>query len=387
MNRTYTYRLYPTKKQIESLNNILELHRELYNAALEERREAWKRCHKNISWYSQSQQVTEIRKIREDIAQLNHTSCQQTLRRLNKAFDAFFCRIKSGEAPGYPRFQSRSRFNSITFRFNNGMRISNKHLYVHGIGETRVKWHREIPTESKIKQVVIRRKNGKWYAHFMLEFPDPQPVEHLGNPVGIDLGLKNLVTLSNGETVVPPKFFRKSEKKLRVQNRRLERCKRFSRGWKRAKQQLAKTHEHIANRRADFNHKLSAYLARTYSFIAVEDLCVKGLARTRLSKSANDAGWSQLVSQVAYKVESTGSQLVKVPRFFPSSRLCPTCGCINKNLKLSDREWTCECGAYHDRDINAAQNILECALSSVRTEPRDANVRVRNLSVVSKTAT
>ena len=218
---------------------------------------------------------------------------------------------------------------------------------------------------------------------FQLELPDPIPVQHLGEPVGLDLGLKNLITLSTGEKVEPPQFFRQSERKLRAQQRRLSRRKQFSTGWRKAQRQIAKTHEHIANQRKGFLHKLSLYLVRTYSLIVVEDLNVKGLARTNLSKSIHDAGWGMLLNFAGYKVVKTGSELFKVDRFYPSSRLCRGCGCINESLTLADRTWVCACGAVHDRDPNAADNLLAYALSA-RTARCDANAAVRNASVVTE---
>jgi IS605 OrfB family transposase len=148
---------------------------------------------------------------------------------------------------------------------------------------------------------------------------------------------------------------------------------------------VAKTHEHIANQRKDFNHKLSTYLARTYSFIAVKDLGVKGLTRTNLAKSVNDAGWSQLITLLEFKVAKTGSQVVKVDRFFPSSRLCRAFGCINTTLTRADRTWVCACGAVHDRDQNAAGNILASALSA-RTVRLGVNVEVINSCVAQEAA-
>ena len=321
MKRTYQYRLYPNLKQSHALQDLLALHCELYNAALQERRDAWKRCRVSVNYYDQAKQLKEIRQIRDEFAALNFSSCQQTLRRVQKTFDSFFRRAKSGQTPGYPRYKSRRRFDSVAFVFGDGIGLSNNRLRVQGIGKVKVKWHREIPESATIKQVVLRRRCEKWYASFQLELPDPTPMEHLGPPVGVDLGLKNLITLSTGETIAPPKFFRRSERKLRVQQRCVSRRQKFCQGWRQAQKLVAKTHAHIANQRQDFNHKLSAYLANTYSFIAVEDLCVKGLARTNLSKSVNDTGWSQLLTLLEFKAEKAGSQVVKVDRFFPSSRL------------------------------------------------------------------
>jgi putative transposase len=361
MNLTYTYRLYPNRIQTESLNRVLDSHRELYNAALEERREAWRRSRVSINYYDQANQLKEIRQLREDLALLNFSLCQQTLRRLSKAFDGFFRRIKSGETPGYPRFQSRSRFNSVAFVFGDGAALLNGRLKIQGVGVIKVKWHREIVVNAEIKQVVIKRKGDQWYAHLQLELPEPTPEPHSGEPVGIDLGLIHFAALSNGETVETPRHFRQAEHTLRIQQRRVSRRQKFSHGWRKAQKQTAKTHERIANRRKDFTHKLSTRLVKEFSLIALEDLNVKGLSRSRLAKSVNDAAWSQFVNQLEYKVQQTGAHLAFVdPRH--TSQACSVCGCIiNKDLNV--RVHSCpNCGLVLDRDVNAARCILKSAL-------------------------
>ncbi len=368
MYRTYSYRLYPNKKQVESLEEMLEVHRQLYNAALEERREAWRRKKVSISYFTQSNELSEIRNQDDELSQYDLVSLRQTLRQLDKAFSAFFRRVKKHEKAGYPRFKGYGRFDSITFQFGNGIRFSGDRLVARGAGELKTKWHRPIPEDAEIKQVVIKRKNNKWYAHFMLELPEPAPKPHAGEQIGIDLGLISFAALSNGESIDAPRYLRQSEKKLRVQQRRLSRRKKSSGRRKQARKLVAKTHEHIASQRKDFNHKLSTRLTKEFSLIALEDLNVKGLAKSMLAKSVNDAAWSQFVNQLKYKVENTGTQLIFVdPRY--TSQVCSDCGCI-VHKDLSVRIHDCpDCGLVIDRDVNAARNILKSALGRSVSPP------------------
>lgn len=314
-----------------------------------------------MNFFHQSAQVKVIRSEDEDAAWLNHTSIQQTLRRLDKAFQSFFRRVRAGQTPGYPRFKSRKRWKSVVYVFGNGATFSKGRLRIQNVGKVKVKWHRPIPANAEVKTVVLKRVGNKWYAIFQLELPDPEPAEHCGPVVGIDLGLTAFVALSDGKCVEAPRYFRKAQRKLRRQQRRVSRRKRGSSRQRRAVRQVAKTYEHIANQRRDFQHKLSHSLVNEFSLIAVEDLNIKGLAKSMLSKSIHDAGWSAFLRMLAYKAEGAGSQLVSVdPRF--TSQACSRCGCIVRK-DLSVRVHDCpECGLILDRDVNAAINILNRAL-------------------------
>lgn len=362
MNRSYSYRLYPSSAQEQALDEMLGAYRELWNAALEERREAWKRARVSINYYDQANQLKAIRALRPDLARWNYSAAQQLLRRLDKSFKAFFRRIKAGEKPGFPRFKGKSRFRSVEFRVGDGASLKDGHLRVQGVGPVKVKWHRAIPDDATIKAVVVKRdSDGKWYAVFQLERPDPEPRAHPGEPVGVDLGVSTLVALSTGALIEAPRHFRTTERKRRKRQRRLSRRKQFSRRWHKARKQVAKTHRKIANQRRDVSHKLSRRLADEFSLIAVEDLNIHGLGRSTLSKSIHDAGWSQLLSHLSYKAEEAGSRVVAVdPRH--TSQACSGCGCIvPKNLSV--RVHRClECGLVLDRDVNAARNILHRAL-------------------------
>ncbi len=370
--RNYKFRIYPNKKQTKLLERILELHRQLYNDALDERRYLWRSRKASVSYYSQSSQIKGIRSDDPALMLLNFTSIQRTLRRLDKAFAAFFRRVKRGETPGYPRFKGRNRWHSVVYVFGDGIGwAKNGRLHVQNVGNIRIFQHRNLP-EGNTKTVRLLRKRDKWYVIFTVD-TEAQPVpEHTGTAIGIDLGVTTVVALSNGELVKAPQYLRQSAARLRRQQRRMSRRKKGSSGWRKAAAQIAKTHEHIANQRRDFNHKLSRRLANEFSLIAVEDLNILGLSRSRLAKSVNDASWGQLLSFLAYKVEETGSEIVSVdPRY--TSQVCSNCGSIVKKT-LSVRVHKCpDCGFVADRDINAAINILNRALPA-RTERRGVNV-------------
>jgi len=361
MLRNWQFRLYPNKAQETALGEMLDAYRTLYNAALQERRDAYRRCHVSLNYYDQANQLKDIRANGDELARFSYSTAQQVLRRLDKAFKAFFERVKRGETPGFPRFKSARRFNSVPFRFGDGATLKDGRLNLTGVGRVKVKWHRDIPADAAIKQVIVKRDGDKWYACFAIELPDLETPVHPGPVIGVDLGLSALVTLSTGEKVEPPRPFRKAQAKLRRQQRRASRRKKFSRGWRKAQRQVAKTHARIANQRKDVAHKLSRRLAGEFSLIAVEDLNILGLAKSNLAKSVLDAGWSQLLQFTAYKVEETGSRLVAVdPR--GTSQFCSGCGCrVQKDLSV--RVHRCpECGVVLDRDENAALNILYRAL-------------------------
>ena len=369
MIRSYKYRLYPNKVQSGLLDRVLEIHRQIYNAALQERRAAWDHCRISVYYSDQSAQLKPIREFDEDIAWLNFTSCQQTLRRLDKAFRAFFRRVKAGEKPGYPRFKSSQRWRSVRYVFGDGVGLKDKQLRIQNVGLVKIKMHRPIPPEARIKGVIItRHSDGKWFTTFQLEFPEVEPPIHTGEAIGIDLGLNpNLIALSNGETTPPPQFFRTSQSQLARAQRILSRRKRGSNRRRKAARNVARIHKYIANHRLDLAHKISRQLADRFSLIAVEDLNVAGMAKNHcLAKSISDAGWAQLLQLLRYKAENAGSQVIAVNPAY-TSQACSNCGSIVKK-DLSIRTHSCpHCGVVLDRDVNAARNILIKALA--RTVP------------------
>lgn len=361
MLRNFQYRLYPNKAQVTALDDMLHAYRSLYNAALQERRDAWRRRGASVRYAEQCAQLKDIRAGGDPLNQYNFTAAQQVLRRLDKAFDAFFRRIKSGQKAGYPRFKSASRFRSVPFRFGDGATLRSDRLNIQGVGQVKVKWHRPIPPGAVIKLATVQRDGDEWYVSFQLELSETEKPVHAGPPVGIDLGLSSLVTLSTGEKVEPPHYFRRAEAKLARQQRRLAGRKRGSKRQDKARKQVAKTHQKIRNQRKDFAHKLSRRLANEFSLIAFEDLNVSGMVRSSFAKSILDAGWGQVLTFTDYKAEEAGG-LVTRENPYRSSQECNGCGCIVPK-DLSVRVHVCpQCGLIIDRDENAALNILDRAL-------------------------
>lgn len=361
MNLSYKFRLYPNRVQTKLLDKMLEIHRTIYNDALTERREAWKRCGVSISYYDQANQLRGIREFDEDAAWCNFSSLQQTLRRLCKSFDSFFRRVKAGEKAGYPRFKGRRWYKSFQFTYGDGLRLKDRRLYVQNIGLIRVFQHRPLPDEAKIKTAILKRDNlDHWHVVFQLELPDVEAAPDGRPEVGIDMGLETFAALSTGELIENPRWSRSAEEKLATLQRRRARCKKGSRKYAELSRQIRRLHEHTANQRRDFQHKESAKIAARFGLIAVEDLNIKGLARSHVSKSIADVGWGYFLNMLSYKAERAGGQFVSVnPN--GTSQYCSGCGCrVEKSLSV--RVHSCPyCGLVLNRDENAARNVLSRA--------------------------
>ena len=366
MLKTYKYRLYPTRKQVDSLTLQLDGHRFLYNAALAQRKELYEKENKSINYSGQAVNlIPKLKKENGNMALCNYSSLQQTLRRLDKSFKAFFRRVKTGEKPGYPRFKAADRFNTINYaKLGDGCQIKDGKLYIQNAGHIKVKWHRSITGDVKTLSVV--RRNDKWYVIFSVKF-ESVPLPKTGKIIGIDMGLISLIRTSDKKHKDgPDKFLRKSEKRLIKAAQRVSRRKKGSTRRKKARVLLAKTHEKIANQRLDSYHKKALKLVKEYDIFAVEKLNIKNMVKNhRLSKSINDAAWGLFLSILKSKAENAGKEFYKVnPR--NTSKTCSVCGYICKNMTLSIREWTCPvCNTTHDRDDNAAVIILARAEPSI----------------------
>lgn len=358
--RTFKYRLYPNREQVKALSHQLSEARSLYNAAVQERRDAWRMQGVSRNYYDQANQLKEIRDAGYlDLA--NFSACQDVLRRVDKTFKAFFRRIKAREKAGYPRFKSRDRFNSFTFPvWEDGCHLTDTgRIKVQGVGVIKLKLHRAI--DGEIKTLTLKYEAGKWYACFSVavDVPDIMPSPEA---IGIDVGLYSFAALSTGELVSNPRNLKTGLGRLRRCQRKVARRKKGGSSRRKAVGLLQKAHAHIRNQRSDFQHKLSRRLADSYGLIAVEDLNIKGLSRGMLAQSVSDAGWGSFLAKLAYKVEYTGGQLVRVnPN--GTSQVCSRCGALPDVPKtLADRVHSCSCGLVIDRDVNAARNILTRAL-------------------------
>ena len=361
IQRSYKYRLYPSKAQSVVLTDMLGAFCDLYNAALQQRIEAYRRQRKTLRYFDQSNELKAVRAVDKRLAHFSYSAAQQVLRRLDKAFAAFFRRLKAKAKAGFPRFQAKHRFDSAEFRVGDGLTIrKSKRLGITGVpGEIKVKWHRDLPASAKVGAAVLFRSAGKWFVCFQIALPDQERPPRNGTAVGIDVGLSSLVATSDGETVATPPWTTHAAKKQRRLQRALARCPRGSRRRLKARQRLARHSAHTANQRRDFLHKLSRSLAERYAFIALEDLHVDRLARSMMAKAVHNAAWGQLRSFLAYKAASAGTRVEVVdPR--GTSQTCPACG-AGVAKTLAERTHTCPCGCVMDRDVAAATVILQRA--------------------------
>jgi putative transposase len=374
--KAYKFRIYPTKKQIGTLEWTLRRCQELYNAALQERRDAYRMCGVSISYEMQADQLKEIKQVREEYKDIHSQVQQDVLKRLDKAFDAFFRRVKQGATPGYPRFKSGDRYHSFTYP-QGGYELIGNRLHLSKIGHIKIKRHREI--RGQIKTCTIKREGEQWFAIFSTEYElDPSMTFHPSEEaVGIDLGVKSFAVLSNGETIPNPRYYRHAEEQIIAAHQKIHRRKKGSHRRHRAKKDLSRLYRKVRNRRRDFLHQQSRKLVKQYSTLVFEDLQITNMtarpkpkqdeqgtylpngaaAKSGLNKSIQDAGWGQFVALCSHKAEEAGGSVVKVPPK-DTSQACSGCGRIVQK-DLSERWHSCpHCGAELDRDHNAANNIL-----------------------------
>lgn len=363
MLKTYKYRLYPSRAQVTILERTLGLCCELYNAALQERRDAWRIARTSINYHAQAIQLPEIKAIRPELGLVHSQVLQETLKRLDKAFDAFFRRLKSGDRKaGFPRFRARARYDSFTYA-QSGFAIEHGKLRLSKIGKVKIKLHR--PIEGKIKTLTVTRSStGKWFACFSVEC-EPEPLPVITEATGVDMGLKSFAVLSNGEAIASPKFFRMEEKRLAKASRKLSAETKGTPERRKRRKVVAHVHERIANQRRNFAHQESRKLVNRFAIIVFENLNIRGMLKLHcLAKSISDAAWNQLVQFTTYKAANAGRCVVQVnPR--NTSKMCSRCGeLVEKSLSVRIHECP-GCGLVLDRDHNAAINILALGLQSI----------------------
>lgn len=363
MQLRYRYRVYPTTAQQNKLAQAFGCARVVFNDSLHARQSAHGRG-VNISdtdvqklVVTQAKHTPERQWLSEVSSVVLVQACQDARRAYRNWFESMSGKRK-GRKVGAPRFRSRKDNRQSIRLTRNGFSVrENQKLYVAKVGELNVRWSRELPsTPSSV--TIIKDASGRYFASFVVETTD-EALPPVADEVGIDLGLASFAVLSDGRIIDAPKFLRRAERKLRKAQQSLSRKRKGSNNRAKARLRVAKVHAKVADSRRDWAHKESTRIIRENQAVFVEDLCVTGLARTRLAKSVHDAGWSQFVSMLEYKAGLYGRTFDKVDRFFPSSQLCSTCGALDGKKPLSIREWTCKaCGAVHDRDHNAAKNIL-----------------------------
>ena len=362
MQRAHKIRLNPTPEQEQYFRQACGVARFCFNWGLAE----WQRQYesgKKPSAYALKKQFNAAR--REQFPwSLDVSKCavDTGFRSLDAAFRNFFRRCKNGDAKkGYPNFKSKKR-SKQSFRMDGARVKLDGHLVKLERLDEPINMAEVIRFDGEIKSVTISKDSEHWYASFNCEVEPPQH-QHKKPSVGVDLGLKTLAVLSDGVQYENQRLLRSDLRKVKRLSRELSRRQEGSGRWQHTKKKLARLHRRVADRRLDYQHKMTTEIAKTYQIIGAEDLNVAGMLRNhRLALSLADAGFGEIKRQLTYKAEWYGGELVEIDRFFPSSKLCRFCGCINSNLTLADRTWTCDCGAVLDRDRNAAMNIERQAL-------------------------
>jgi putative transposase len=387
VRRAYKFLLRPTNRQRRLLAAALEDHRQLYNAALEERREAWRMRRMPIGYYTQSRQLPAIRHTDGNgQGRWSAASQQETLRRLDRAFAAFYRRVKAGDKPGYPRFKGRGRFNTVTWRARNGARWDSvlhptvRRVYLLGIGHVRVHQHRS--TQGCIKMISAKREGRRWYVILSCDDVPARPLPSTGAVIGIDLGVMSFLTTSGGVHIENPRHLAAAAEKLAAAQQALARKRRGSRRRRKAVARVATLHGKVARQRLDHAHKAALRLVRDHDLIAYESLRIGNMtrrpkprasgdgnyepngaaAKASLNKSILDAGWGVFLNVLRAKAESAGRVVIGVnPRF--TSYMCARCGHTTEGNRNRARFRCLSCGHVAHADTNAAQNILRAGLA------------------------
>jgi putative transposase len=360
----YNYRLYPTPSQQASLARAFGCARVVFNDGLRARQEAREQGLSYLSDAALSKRVTAAKAIPERawLGEVSSVVLQQALADLNLAYRNFFASIsgkRKGRKVAPPRFRSR-KDNRQTIRFTKNSRfkvLDNGLLRLPKIGDLSVRWSRALPSEPS-SVAIVKDAAGRYFVSFVVRTTEDETLPPAESEVGIDLGLTHFAVLSDGTKVTAPKFLRRTARTLRRLQQDLSRKQRGSQNRKKAVVKVARAHARVADTRRDWQNKLSTAIIRDNQAVYVEDLCVTGLGRTRLAKSVHDAGWAGFTAMLEYKAARYGRTFARVDRFFPSTRMCSDCGRINDKMALDVRSWTCPCGSAHDRDVNAAMNVL-----------------------------
>ncbi len=358
----YQYRFYPTKEQQQILARTFGCVRYVYNWALRLRIDTYKETKRSLSTNQLSKRLTALKQQQDKtfLVSVSSVPLQQSLRHLADAFTNFF----EGRA-GYPTFKARhdkqsAEYTKAAFTWDgNVLRLAKMD------DPLAIRWSRPLPEGAEITTVIVSKDTaGRYFVSLRLE-KDMAPKPPINKVIGLDLGLKSMVVTSDGEAIGNPKFFARDEKKLARAQRRHAKKKKGSRNREKARRKVARIHARIADRRRNYQHQLSTRLIRENQTICVESLRVKNMVKNHcLAKSIHDVGWGEFVRQLEYKAVWYGRTLIKIDTFFPSSKRCFACGHVLETLSLDEREWTCpKCGVHHDRDKNAANNILAEGLS------------------------
>jgi putative transposase len=363
MERAFKYRFYPTTEQESLLRRTMGCVRLVYNKALAARTEGWYERSERIDYVRTSSMLTGWKQ-QEELDFLNEVSCvplQQGLRHLQKAFTNFF----AGRAK-YPNFKKKHHGGSAEFTKSAFSWKDGKVFLAKCTEALPVRWSRSIPEGCTPSTITVKlTPSGRWYVSLLVNDHRVKPLPKTDQQIGLDLGVTSLIATSNGDKIANPKHFKRLRKKLKRVQKTLSRKQKGSNNQYKARLQVARVHAQITDARTDFLHKLTTQLVRENQTIVVEDLAIKNLLKNhKLALAISDASWGELIRQLAYKCQWYGRELIKIDRWFPSSKRCGNCGHIVDKLPLNIREWECpKCGVNHDRDINASKNILAAGLA------------------------
>jgi putative transposase len=361
--RAYRYRFYPTDAQAAELSRTFGCVRKVYNMALAARTEAWAR-QERVNYNQTSAMLTAWKKTEElaYLAEVSSVPLQQTLRHLQGAFASFF-----DKRAKYPRFKSKKKSRASAEYTSSAFRYRDGHLTLAKMREPlAIVWSRPLPEGAQPSTVTVSQDAaGRWFASILCEDPSVQHLAAVDSTVGIDVGLNHLLTLSTGEKVANPRHERKDRARLAKAQRNLAKKTKGSNNRAKARKKVARVHARITDRRRDHLHKLTTRLVRENQTLVIEDLTVRNMVRNRsLARAISDAAWSEFRNMLEYKAAWYGREVIAVDRWFPSSKLCSACGALRSRMPLNVRTWTCEsCGSIHDRDVNAARNLLAAGLA------------------------